>query len=188
MKNITDKRLLFIDTETGGVNPNKHSLLSIGMVAWDVELGIIDSIELFVKNNSYIFTKEAQKINKFNKTEHEKKAITHKKIIEEIKRFCTINFPTDTLVPLAGHNTQFDVGFLKFFLANNNVSYGNLFSHRILDTYSILRYLVYLGKIEDNISSSAKAFKYFDISVKERHSALDDALATVELFNALLKL
>ncbi len=28
-------KLLFIDTETGGLDPDKHSLLSIAMVVWE---------------------------------------------------------------------------------------------------------------------------------------------------------
>lgn len=188
MKNITENRLLFIDTETGGIIPTKHSLLSIGLVAWDVNDGIIGSDEIFVKNKRYFFTKEAQRINKFEKSKHNEKAIPHDEVIKRLREFCNKHFKSDTLVPLAGHNTQFDVGFVKVFLNKNNVSYNNLFSHRILDTYSILRYLVYAGKIDDNISSSAKAFQYFGIKVNERHSALGDALATVELFEKLLEL
>ena len=36
MKNYSDKRYVFIDTETGGIIPGKHSLLSIGIVIWEM--------------------------------------------------------------------------------------------------------------------------------------------------------
>lgn len=37
-------------------------------------------------------------------------------------------------------------------------------------------------------SSSSSGFRYFNISVKDRHSALSDSIATCELFNKLLEL
>ena len=42
-------RLLFIDTETGGLNPEKHSLLSVGFVVWDSVLGECYSAEYRLK-------------------------------------------------------------------------------------------------------------------------------------------
>ena len=65
MKNSIGKKLLFIDTETGGIDCGKHSLLSIGLVVWDNDQGIIDSTEILIKNKEYVVTKEAQRINKF---------------------------------------------------------------------------------------------------------------------------
>ena len=57
-------RLLFIDTETGGLDPEKHSLLSVGFVVWDSALGECCSAEYHLKNENYCITKTAQKINK----------------------------------------------------------------------------------------------------------------------------
>ena len=33
----TLSRVLVIDTETGGLDPNHHSLLSLAMVSWDLK-------------------------------------------------------------------------------------------------------------------------------------------------------
>ena len=57
-------RLLFIDTETGGLDPEKHSLLSVGFVVWDSALGESYSAEYRLKNENFQITKTAQKINK----------------------------------------------------------------------------------------------------------------------------
>ena len=48
-------RILFIDTETGGINPNKHSLLSIGLVVWDQDNGIIYENEFYIKSEKYAY-------------------------------------------------------------------------------------------------------------------------------------
>ena len=67
-------------------------------------------------------------------------------------------------------------------------SFGKVFSHRILDTYSILRYLYDSGRIDDKIESSAKAFSFFGINVEGRHTALGDAKATMQLYEKMLKM
>lgn len=188
MKNNIGERLLFIDTETGGIDPEKHTLLSVGLVVWDSCKGILDSCEIMIKSDEYIITKEAQKINKFNIQVHEANAISPKEAIQKIIDYNKRWFDANTLIPLAGHNTQFDVAFLKSFLRKNNRSFNEIFSHRIIDTYTLTRSLYYAKKITEDISSSAQAFKYFDIKVNNRHTAIDDALATAELFTNLLKL
>lgn len=188
MKNYSDKRYVFIDTETGGIIPGKHSLLSIGIVIWEKDYGIIDKKEFYVKNNTYVITKEAQKINKFDRIQHEAIAEDPNVIIESLITFIGKYFPKNTFFPLAGHNIQFDINFLKAFLSEHNRSFNQYFSHRAIDTYSIYKALVLSGKISDNINSSHDAFAYFNISVANRHNALDDCIATVELFEKMLEL
>lgn len=184
----TNNRLLFIDTETGGTDPHKHSLLSIGLAVWDRHDGIIGSSEYFIKNDEYIIINRAKRINKFDKELHEHNSKSGKIVIDEIKEFISNYYPSNYLVPLAGHNIQFDISFLKVLYSKTGVSFNKTFSHRSLDTYSILRYLFYTGKIDNDISSSAKAFNYFNIKVPQRHSALNDVLATVELFEKMIKI
>jgi len=188
MKNSIGEKLLFIDTETGGIDCNKHSLLSIGLVVWDSHRAIIDSTEIYIKHKNYIVTTTASNINKFEKSEHEKKAVYPKMAIKKILCFCRHHFEDNLLIPLAGHNTQFDVNFIKVFLKKNGRSFDQIFSHRIIDTYSLLRSLYYSGKIQDDISSSAQAFNYFNIRVENRHSAEGDAIATAQLFSHLLSI
>lgn len=187
MKDRTYDRLLFVDTETGGIDVQKHSLLSIGCVVWDRKLGIVEKREYYVKQEKYVTTKEAEKINKFDEVEHHKKAIEGKEIIADMLDFVYKYFSKDMLIPLAGHNTQFDVGFIKKFLKDNGRSFNSIFSHRIIDTYSIVKFLEYAGMVDANISSSAQALTYFKINVDNRHTALADAEATVKLFESMLK-
>ncbi len=64
-----EDRLLFIDTETGGLNPNKHSLLSLAMVVWE-DMEIIDSQELLINDGKLSVTEEALSINKIDIEKH----------------------------------------------------------------------------------------------------------------------
>lgn len=188
MIHYVDNRLVFIDTETGGTDPHKHSLLSIGIVVWDKTLGIIAEKEYFVKNTRYYVTKEAQKINKFDRKMHNAVAKEPKEIINGLIAFLRDYFPENTGFPVAGHNIQFDINFLKEFFKKNGRSFNNYFSHRSIDTYSVFKVMSMAGLIEKNLNSSAEAFAFFNIKVRQRHSALYDCIATVELFEKLLSL
>lgn len=180
-------RLLFIDTETGGLDPEKHSLLSVGFVVWDSVLGECHSAEYHLKSENRHITKTAQKINKLTDSDFDD-AIDPIALIKKFEEIKNIYFPDYAAIPLAGHNTQFDVQFIKKMFKDNHRSFDNIFSHRIVDTYSILKYLQDSSIIKDTINSSAQAFKYFGITVYGRHTALGDALATMSLYEKMLQL
>lgn len=188
MKNRAANRFVFIDTETGGTIPNKHSLLSIGCVLWEKDIGVIDQAEFFVLSKRYIVTQKAKEMNSFNINEHNHLAHEPKMVIEEMLGFFFKYFDKNTAIPLIGHNVQFDINFLKVLFKKNNRSFSKYFSHRAIDTYSVFKTLVLSDRIGVNIDSSAEAFKYFGIKVNNRHSALGDCMATVELYENLLSL
>lgn len=187
MINRAVDRYVFVDTETGGTNPEKHSLLSIGVCIWDLNIGIMDKIEFFIKNEEYVVTKHAQEMNGFDVASHELIAMPQKEVINTLLDFCGRYFPEGVAIPLVGHNIQFDVSFLKKMFEDNGRSFNQYFSHRYIDTYSVFKTFVLAGIIEQNLNSSADAFSYFNIKVNGRHSALGDCIATVELYEQLLK-
>jgi DNA polymerase-3 subunit epsilon len=178
-------KILFVDTETGGINPDKDSLLSIGLVLWE-DGSIKDSKEIFIKHEEYFIVDRAKRINRIEIDFLNKYGINELDAISEVMDFCKKHFKNNDKVTLAGHNITFDVGFLKKLFYRNKVKFGMLFSHRYIDTATILKYLYIAGKINVNISSSDAAFKHFNIKVDKRHSALNDAIATAELFTNLL--
>ena len=181
-------RILFIDTETGGVNPKKHSLLSVGVVVWDAEKGIIYSNEMFIKSKENVVTSTAQRINHFNPKIHDENSIEPKEFFASIEKIYKLYFHEFQEIPLGGHNTQFDIAFIRKMYEDNGRSYEKIFSHRVIDTYSILKFLCDSGKLHLDYISSAKAFKKFGIVVNGRHTALGDAIATARLYEQMLLL
>jgi DNA polymerase-3 subunit epsilon len=180
-------RILFIDTETGGLDPRKHSLLSIGMVIWE-DMEIIDSQEILVNNGMLSVTDEALAINKIDLEKHKQTAVSSSQAIEEIFSFIGKHFPRRGKITLAGHNVHFDANFLKVFFSRNNKNFSDYFSHRIIDTSSILYYLYLSGHIKQRAVSSDEAFELFNIKVEGRHTAIGDAIATAKLFTKLLRM
>lgn len=180
-------RLLFIDTETGGLDPDKHSLLSIAMVIWE-DSKIIDSMEILVNDGILSVTREALSINKIDLEEHKRSAVSSSLAMDEILLFIGKHFPGQGKITLAGHNVHFDADFLKRFFSSNNQNFSKYFSHRIIDTSSILHYLYLAERIKHKAISSDEAFDLFNIKVEGRHTALGDAMATAQLFTKLLSL
>lgn len=181
-----ENKILFVDTETGGVNPGKHQLLSIGLAIWE-NGKISNELEILVHDKEYKVTNEALTINNINIKEHKLEALSSNKAYKKLINYIHENFQNEKIT-IAGHNIMFDVNFLKRFFKDNRDDYSKWFSHRIIDTSSILSFL-YLSKVLDsNIHSSDKAFQHFKIFVNQRHSALGDAVGTAELFNKLLDL
>lgn len=182
-------KILFIDTETGGLNPAEHSLLSIALVVWQ-DLKIIDSIELFINDGVLSVTEQAIEINKIDLEEHKKNSIAPTDAIKKIKEFLQTHFENldNSTITLAGHNINFDVNFLRFFLIKNNENFSTYFSHRFIDTSSILYYLFLSERLKCKALSLSEAFQLFGIKIENRHTALGDAIATAELFTKLILL
>jgi DNA polymerase III subunit epsilon len=183
-------KLFVLDTETGGLDPTVHSILSLALVTLDLESRTIGpSIEIKISEGVYIVNSEAMAINNIDLKEHSIDAKTPTGSINIIKQFLKGH---RTPVNLVGHNVQFDIGFLKrlYRLADNKMvgNYGDLFSHRVVDTCSILRFLHHSGKVPIDVSSSDRAFAHFDIKIdkKDRHTALGDAMGTAQLYLKLL--
>jgi hypothetical protein len=144
---------------------------------------------------------EALAINKIDMATH--KGLDPKNVVAMIQDFVnTVYYESGAYKPeadfgvvLGGHNTGFDVDFLKrlFLLAGltvqgRNSDYEKMFSHRLLDTCGIVRYLVLAGVLPLKGAGSDEAFKFFGLTPDNRHSALADAEATGHLLNRLITL
>lgn len=177
--------LIFIDTETGGLDPDVHSLLQIGYVIenpnWQTHRN-----EMLISRHNYIATPEAMKINNLDldliREKGKSEDYVTKQLINHISQTCK------TRPVVIGHNVNFDINFLKALFKRTGYSYEDTFNHRVVDTMSILRALNHAGIIPDTACNSAGAFEFFGIDNKKAHTALADAEATRELYWRLISI
>ncbi len=182
--------LFFIDTETGGLDPQKHSILSVG-IAIATETEIIDKIEIKIKEPKIKAVKAALKINRIDIDELVKVAddpvTAVEKILALIKRHPNLYRDKQRIV-VFGHNVYFDVSFLRRLFGFTDYRYEDYFCHRTVDTSSILRFLSLRKMFDKDISGLDSALNHFNMNENPRHEALQDAVLTARLFQKLLDL
>lgn len=177
-------KIMFIDTETGGLNPQKHSLLSLGIVVWE-DKKILFQTEFFVKKEKYVVTSDALKINNIELSDLSIKGMSCEKIKDEVINIISKFFPEEKVI-LAGQNVSFDIAFFKQIFSDE--LFFKYFSYRSIDTASLFQYLYLNGKLSKSIKSLDEAIAYFKVDIENRHTALSDSLVTAELFNKILEL
>jgi len=182
--------MLFLDTETGGLDPRSHSLLSLGLVVGDGPR-LTHSLEILIRHEPYVVSAGGMKVNRIDLVQHSALALEPDMALTVLDVFLDQHFPHRCQpVILAGHNVQFDQAFLATFLASHGRTLEPRFSHRMVDTHSMAAALRDAGQLPlDNLSSSA-LFAHFGIELPEekRHTALGDSLATFELYWKLVEL
>lgn len=179
--------LCFLDTETGGLDPETTSLLTAAFAIYDTaKKVVIDTLELSVRHEPYHVSAGALNVNKIDLVRHHQEARTPGQCVDMIKDFL-YNRYKDTAAVLVGHNIAFDIGYLKKMYADTSHSelYTKCFSHRSLDTFGIAEFLKQTGKLQVDRCSGTHLFRHFGIKVEGRHTALGDCLATVQLFEKL---
>ncbi|WP_336786894.1 3'-5' exonuclease [Paenibacillus sp. MMO-177] len=187
-------RILFTDSETGGLDPRRHSLLQLAVVSYEVGKGMIAADEFYVKNDHYELTEEAMKINQLDVLNevHIKGLYDHEacdRIVSFIERsFGQIETKADRPI-LSGHNVGFDKSFMEYQLFDHyHTPMQKYISHRTLDIMSLLWGLHIAGKIPVEACTSQGAFEYFGVDNKKAHTALSDILASIEVFEKAMKL
>lgn len=186
-------KLLIVDTETGGTDPERHSLLSIAAVVWE-DGRTTAEIEVLVAEPDLTVTAQALEINRIDLVSHFHRAHKPPEALSAFVAFVRNQFESELAmgqkISLAGHNVAFDVNFLKRLFRMRPADFEALFSHRVLDTASVLRFLSLAHLLPEAATASTEAFKVLGVTIPEaqRHTALGDARATAELLTRLLKL
>lgn len=174
--------LLVLDTETGGLDPVRHALLSVGLVDWrDGE--VLRTEEILIDPEGLECDPKAMAVNQIDLDLHCAYSVSRAEAAELIRSFCApMGRPW-----IAGHNVFFDVGFIRRLFTPEALR--ATFSHRMLDTMQVLGFLGHAGLIPENIAKLDQAMTHFGLTMPEgkRHTALGDALVTAELYSRLLQ-
>jgi len=185
---------LVIDSETGGLDPGQHSLLSVAGVIWEPGKKIEELFNFYVREDPLCVIPEAIEVNNINLNKVLKEGLSPgiacQEIYVKIRNYLGNSLINKIQLPIAGHNVGFDISFLKrlYRLSGIEYSYSDIFNHRSLDTASILRFLQLTNKAPTDKCSSDVLFKFCNVEVplKQRHTAIGDALATAKSLEYLV--
>lgn len=179
--------ILFLDTETGGLNPWVNSLLQVGAVAY-INDEVTDLLKFNIKLDTYNVTDRAMEINGLKFRDLRATGLTPAEGVETLNKFITKNFGDEKPI-LAGHNPSIDKYMLLVQLYEaNNLSMDDFINHRMIDTMSLVWFCYDLGLLPKEACSGAGAFRHFGIYPELLHDALSDAADTVLLYKNLLAL
>lgn len=179
-------KILIVDVETTGLDPQVHSALSLAAIVWD-DCRTIGEFSCYVTETNVVLDQEAIAINRIDLSVVKTLGLTPKEVVRDLVEFIRVHF-TELPVVLGGHNVQFDVGFLKRLFRLAEVDFAKVFSHRVLDTAGIAQFLKIALELPLRTASSTEVFRAFDVSIAEdeRHTALGDARATATLLSKMV--
>src|SRR5690242_17190505 len=100
---------LAMDTETAGLLPKHHSLLTAHYIVLNEKLEEIADLSLSVKHDTYVVNMRALEVNHIDLPAHDRHATERCECIRRLREFLLEYVPGDAeLVPL-GHNIHFDL-------------------------------------------------------------------------------
>lgn len=178
--------LAFIDTESTGLDFDKHELIELGgiVVSQDWTNDSHPNFEIVEEFNFKIKPERiedadpvALKVNRYDP----KDWVFAYTLFEAMKLFSEKT--KDTI--MVAHNLAFDFGFIQKAFSKTGIE--NTMHYHKLDTISIAYAKLRGNKSIDRFSLRALC-EYFSIENKNAHSALSDARATFELYKKLLEL
>ncbi|WOL31372.1 hypothetical protein [Microcoleus phage My-WqHQDG] len=182
-------QLVVVDTETGGLDCNVQSLLSVGMWTLDTVKGTIyNPLYFLVKEPVIVTTPEAMRINGLKLEDIERDGLEPRQALVKVLDYCNDIVPLsawggDKVMPI-GHNIGFDMGFLG--RISTFCDYLLPFHYRTIDLPSILTTMYLAGILPKDISSSQKALEYFGMERGKVHNALHDAECTGKVYLKVL--
>lgn len=197
---ITRNKLCFIDTETGGLDPERHPILT---VTFGIEVDGNGPDAEFkcntfkfrydsVINSNFALQEDALKVNGLTREEIAKFPTKQASMQNMHSYLSTLNLLYGKLTPV-GHNYVFDLGFLNQVMDSK---YGAYFDRRYIDTMIAAKF------IDGALDLSGMDNKYFDnlslqglcsdLGIKvgegEAHTSEGDVIATRKLFYALCEI
>ena len=174
--------IVAIDFETGGLDPSKHAIVSVGLVRLDsdIYMKVVDKLEIYIlPDPSLIVEEQAAKINGYSREKwDQKKAITLKEAMLMIQAWLP---PKPEML---AHNAGFDKGFMD--AAQARTKYSLYLGHSWLCSMALFKacnVAFAWGHTKASLDFAARATGHWTQDYKRGdHGALDDALASAAIF------
>lgn len=180
-------KLVIADTETGGLDPQMHSILTLGAVVWEDGKVLDHGFHFIVQEPGWEggITQEALDVN----------GLTREQIMAGASPSFVVTAFEQWLnehgiygrAKLGGHNINFDIGFMKrlYRLAGRKWP----FDYHVIDTMAAAQILILAGRLPVKYVNLDTLTKHFGIKIRAgagKHNALEDATATAKLLSTLV--
>lgn len=180
---------LVIDTETGGLDPDRHPIFTVGIVVLDTQEGPLCGIEVPVLDPAEP-DPAALTVNGIDPSTHRVTALPPDDAVRAIEELIAPHFNPRRPVTIAGHNVAFDLAFLRRLcrLARRQPRFR--ISECTVDLHSAWAVLAAarIAPRSTRASLDSIAHALGLCPEQPRHSALADALTTARCLHALVGL
>ena len=186
---MRNETIVVIDTETGGLDPLHHSLLTVALIVTR-NLEIISSKEWHLKHEDYHTTERALEINGIDIEMHDASATPAAEAISDMLDFLDHHRLPEERVVFFGQNTIFDKQFLEEAVEQSGhiKRYRSIVSHRYIDLMSITAFLNLTNHIKTNNLGLDAVITSLGVEQEQRHSALGDAHMTFKALVSMYKI
>lgn len=190
---MRDKKILFYDIETSGLDSTKHGIIQISGII-DINGEEKENFNFFVKLFSDDLIDEAAlkiiNIDKSDIENFESPIEVHKKLIEILSKHINKYDKLDKFYLCGYNNIKFDDQFLRtFFEKNGDKFFGSFFWSNSIDvivlaTMKLLKY----RELMDNFKLKTVAQTLgVDFNVEDLHNSMNDIILTRKVFYELFK-
>lgn len=186
-------KIIFIDTETGGVNPEKAALIQLsGIIRIDKK--DIEKFNFYIKpfENSEVNEKalevQGRTLEELKTDKYVEEKEVYKQFVNLLDKYIDKYDRTDKFV-VAGYNVRFDVDILKaFFQRHGNNFLFSYLDSSMLDPLYLIRLLQIAEVLPVLENNKLETWcKHFGIELKT-HDSLEDIEATKKLIGKLISL
>lgn len=171
------------DTETSGLKPRFHEIISFSGVILNKELQVLSHLTVHAHpDHIERLEKGAQKVNGYTREGWDAKgAVTQEAMQRKVQDFLTGH---KFLYPI-GHNIKFDRDFLEPFIGEK--FYGKVFSYHSLDTIGLALFCdLFMHNQQNNMYGLKPLCVRYSIPLENEHDAKSDIKATIKIFEYLL--
>lgn len=173
------------DTETTGLDPTIHNLLTVCFIILDEKLNEIDRLNLSIKQINYNINLKAMEINKIDLKKHHQDSIDVYSAQKILLNFLEKNKPKNlNLLTPIGHRINFDINFIQHSNLLPKSKYEEFISINPIDTKIIAQFLKLINHLSETQDTSlTNLCKYFKIKKDENleHTAEYDTEMTIQL-------
>lgn len=187
-------RIISIDTETGGFDPQRHAIISLGACVWEGH--VVAEQEWVIKDTEGELDAGALQVNGFSRDIIAAKGQPAIEVLQSLQSFVFTHCGGDprNVVPV-GHNlAMFDFPFLHRLARIAGYDHDNgrtkieaILGRRPIDTMIVARFLQYTHILPpgEEVKLSTLMARYLPHLGPQTHGALDDARRTAMILDAL---
>lgn len=188
---MAKNNFIVLDCETGGIDEKSNPITQVALMVIDPSnFAILEQYENFIKPyEGLVIKKEAINASRVSMSEINA-GVEYVKVIADLIRIFSKHSPKGKIPAkpiIVGHNTQFDIRFLKELFKFKSKDLFDFIDPFFYDTLRMIKdYEMNIKGSENFVNKLEVVCQRYGIELKSAHGAMNDVIATREIFSMLM--